>query len=157
MCISSKNHSLFQRHPKKKKKKKKLVMYTSQNPQKRSYMPICPVYFFNTMPRIPPSTPLTLFGFSRAQVNTTAVLAANINFSRHCFSRGYRRGTNVANARGATNRAMSFLLPAVSIKTLHPQRQHPVPTQMPSSIRWRFGISLPRTRGPRRVRARHTP
>lgn len=70
----------------------------------------------------PPITPLTLFGFSRAHVNTTAVLAANINFSRHCFSRGYRRGTSVASALGATNKAMSFLLPAVSMKTLQPQR-----------------------------------
>ena len=110
-----------------------------------------------TAPSRPPSTPLTLFGFSRTHVMITAALAANKKLSLHCFSIGYRLGTIVASARGATNRAMSFLLLAVSMSTLQPQRAQPVPTQRPPSMRCRLCVSLPTTCGPTLLRPRQTP
>ena len=111
----------------------------------------------NTLLKTLPRTPLTLLLFSSTHVKTTAVLNANANRSLHCLSASYCLGNSVANARGATNNPISFLLPAFSIKILQPQRKQPVPTQIPPSILLQASASLPNIRGPMRVRDRQTP
>lgn len=81
-----------------------------------------------------PNTPLTRSGFSFTHVKTMAVLTANTNVSLHCFSSGYRLGSSVAIARGATKSEMSLRRLGVSISIPQPHMRHPVPTQSPPSI-----------------------